>query len=108
MNGHHDAVLIATRILMFVTDDNRVSPGHSRSDHRMPFQKRGYSRRQSCVAVLAPSNPSSDVGRKAEANMIGGSDLANQAVYGADFDSRSGLPCPFGKDGTGGVGVGQD
>ena len=40
--------------------------------------------------------------------MIGGSDLANQAVYGADFDSRSGLPCPFGEDGTGGVGVGQD
>ena len=60
------------------------------------------------MAVLAPSNPSGDVGRKIQANVIRGGDLANQAVYSTDFDSRFRLPCPFCENGTGGVSVSQD
>lgn len=84
---HAHGVLVATTILMFVADHDRIAPCHGGGDHGMSLQEAGHLQRHMRVAVLILPGPGSRVWRQAQSGVISRRDLCHEAIDRADFDT---------------------
>lgn len=74
----------------------------------MPLQERGYTQCELAVSVLPLTNPEGDIVRKTQSGTVGGCNMRDDAVDGADFRAGTDASGAVGEDGAGRVGMRKD
>ena len=101
-------MLVATGVLMLVTNDNRIPSGDRCRDHRMAVEKCGNPERQLTMAVLSLPHPARRICGQVEAGVVRAGNAGNQAVDRRNFHARAGALGAACEDRARRMGVRQD
>lgn len=108
MQCHRDRMLVCTRILVLVANDGRVTVCSGSADHGIFLKQLSDPRRQLRITIRPLAYPNHGIGRDAEPEMIGCSDLGDETVNRPNFHMRTDPPGSLGKDRTGSMCMGQN
>lgn len=108
MQRHDKCMLVGACVLMLVADDDRITPGHTVRDRRMPGQQACHPLAQQVVPFWGAPCPSADILRQAKGVAVGAGDLDHEPVDRANLDVAAETVRPAGKDVAGGIGVSQN
>ena len=104
----HKLALGCTRVLILITDNDRVSASQGCGDDGRAVDEVGDSLGQTLVAGAARPRPGADIGRQAEWQAVRRSDLDDEAVDRPGFDQVPKMRRPSGKDIARSVGVREE
>src|SRR5260370_34619637 len=105
---HDYGMLLATRILMLVADDDAMAVRQRGDNHRIALQERGDAQREFRMSIPSLADPRGDVGRKPEPSVVGAGNVRNDAIDGADFDAGTDTLRAVREHGTGGMRMRKD
>jgi hypothetical protein len=101
-------MLITARILVLVADNDGMALCHRGCNHWVALQQRSDHYGKIGVPFVALPNPQCSIGRKPEADVVGGRNLRDDSVDSADFNARSSTFGAICEHGTSSMSMCQD